>query len=301
MYGYIYKISTTKSNKVYIGQTTKSVQERFQVHIGAHNSQSKKTLHLYLAMQKYGLETFSVEQIDTANSQEELNEKERYWINYYDSIKNGYNMMEGGSDRNPMDSTITKEKHDAKMKSEEVRQKISKTLSETLKQKGRSEEYRQKISESQKDRQCFKKDNKITYTAGANITKINQLLADGWINITALKKEAKLNKNNVEKPKIKKQVKNYNPCRIFATRSIPVYCIINTGERYEFDSIIEAGRWWYENYKPFGEEYNVPTYQRKIEASIQGKEIKFGNKTHKKYKIITNIKWYKKEGSDANL
>ena len=32
MYGYIYKISTTKSNKVNIGQTTKTVEERYQLH-----------------------------------------------------------------------------------------------------------------------------------------------------------------------------------------------------------------------------------------------------------------------------
>ena len=41
MYGYIYKISTTKSNKVYIGQTTKTVEERYQLHLGARNSRSK--------------------------------------------------------------------------------------------------------------------------------------------------------------------------------------------------------------------------------------------------------------------
>lgn len=78
-----------------------------------------------------------------------------------------------------MNSSIVKEKHDNKMRSKEVREKISKTLSETLKQNGRSEAYRKKISDSQKDRQCFKKGTKITYTAGANIDKINQLTADG--------------------------------------------------------------------------------------------------------------------------
>lgn len=179
MYGYIYKISTTKSNKVYIGQTTKTVAERYRIHLGARNSKGKKTLHLYRAMEKYGIETFSVEQIDSANSQEELNEKERYWINYYDSIDNGYNMMQGGNDENPMSSDIVKAKHDSKMRSEEVRNKISKTLSETIKQNGRSAEYCEKISAAQKDRQCFKKGDKITYAAGADVEKINKLLADG--------------------------------------------------------------------------------------------------------------------------
>ena len=283
MYGYIYKISTTKSNKVYIGQTTKTVEERYQVHLGARNSKSKKTLHLYLAMKKYGIETFSVEQIDTAETREELNAKEKYWIDYYDSINNGYNMMSGGNEENPMNSSLVKEKHDNKMRSKEVRDKISKTLSETLKQNGRSDEYRKKISDSQKDRQCFKKDNKITYTAGANVDKINQLLADGWINIT----------------KEKKTSKNYKKCIQFATRSRAVYCILDTGERFEFDSILRAGKWWYETYRPFGESYSTATYQRKIEASIAGKDIIY-NSGHdsrsqgKKNNIIkiTNIKWF---------
>lgn len=255
MYGYIYKISTTKSNKVYIGQTTKTVQERFQGHIRACSSQSRNTIHLYLAMRKYGIETFSVEQIDIANSQEELNEKERYWINYYDSIKNGYNMIEGGNDENPMNSAIVKEKHDKKMRSKEVREKISKTMSELRLTKGFSEEHKRKINESRKKRKI---------------------------------ERAKLGLGFYDHPER------------MASRSLKVYCIINN-ERFDFDSILDAGKWWYDNYKPFGEIYSTATYQRKIKASIQGKEIKFGNTTHKNYKIITNIKWYKKEGSDANL
>ena len=46
-YGYIYKISTTKSDKVYIGQTTKTVEERYKIHLGARNSKSKK-IYIYI-------------------------------------------------------------------------------------------------------------------------------------------------------------------------------------------------------------------------------------------------------------
>lgn len=77
-YGYIYKIMTTESGKVYIGQTTKTVEKRFAEHLKSSAEETKKTLHLYLAMNKYGKETFSVEQIDVANDRNELNKKERY-------------------------------------------------------------------------------------------------------------------------------------------------------------------------------------------------------------------------------
>ncbi|MBP5469873.1 MAG: GIY-YIG nuclease family protein [Candidatus Riflebacteria bacterium] len=252
MYGYIYKISTTKSNKVNIGQTTKTVEERYQLHLGARNSRSKKTLHLYLAMKKYGIETFSVEQIDNAETREELNEKEKYWIEYYDSINNGYNMMPGGNDENPMNSDLVKEKHDNKMRSKEVRDKISKTMSELRLTKGFSEEHKQKIKASREKRKQERAALGLSF---------------------------------------------YDHPEHMASRSITVYCILfTTGEEYEFSSIKEAGKWWFENYKPFGEIYSIATYQRKIEASIAGKKIAYGCPTHKNYKVITNIAWFRKEG-----
>lgn len=45
----------------------------------------------YRAVRKYGKENFIIEQIDSATTQEELDEKEIYWIKKYDAINNGYN------------------------------------------------------------------------------------------------------------------------------------------------------------------------------------------------------------------
>ena len=87
-------------------------------------------------------------------------------------------MIPGGRNENPMNSKTIKDKHDAKMRTEEVRKKISKSLSDTLKKHGRSDEYRKKLSEVQKDRQCFKKGDKITYTSLNNTEKIEQLLSE---------------------------------------------------------------------------------------------------------------------------
>ncbi len=86
--------------------------------------------------------------------------------------------------------------------------------------------------------------------------------------------------------------KKLSHIKCFATRARAVYCILNTGERFDFDSILHAGKWWYDNYRPFGEIYSTATYQRKIEDSIAGKEIECGNKSHKRYTHITNIKWF---------
>lgn len=86
----VYKITNKINGKVYIGQTSKSLKERFQRHCCDAMSDRLDT-HFARAIRKYGKENFSPEIIDTATSEEELNEKERYWIHYYDSLNNGYN------------------------------------------------------------------------------------------------------------------------------------------------------------------------------------------------------------------
>ena len=87
---WIYKITNIQNNKVYIGQTIRPVEQRFQRHINdaIHNILDT---HFARAIRKYGAENFKIEIIDSAQSQDELNEKEQYWIRYYDAVYKGYN------------------------------------------------------------------------------------------------------------------------------------------------------------------------------------------------------------------
>lgn len=251
MYGYIYKITNTLNNKVYIGQTTRTVAKRFQEHLKSCSEQSKQTLHLYQAMNFYGKDVFIVEEIDYAVSQLELNQKEDYWIQFYDSINTGYNMMPGGSETNPMKSALVKEKHDLKMRTEATRTKISKTMSEYRLQHGFTDEHKRRIKESRAKRREERSAQGLSF---------------------------------------------YDHPEHMASRSIGIYCILDTGERLDFESILDGGKWWYATFKPFGDIYSDATYQRKIKKSIAGDKITFGNKNTKNYKEITNIQWYKKEG-----
>lgn len=103
--GLIYKIVNHKNNKVYIGLTTKTLEERWHGHKAQSYSGNQK--HLYSAMRKYGLENFTIEQIDESDDFKVLGEKERYWIEYYSSYNpdKGYNITRGGEsnqlDANP--------------------------------------------------------------------------------------------------------------------------------------------------------------------------------------------------------
>ena len=47
--------------------------------------------HFARAIRKYGPDKWQLEVIDSAETQEELNQKEQYWIRYYNSVEEGYN------------------------------------------------------------------------------------------------------------------------------------------------------------------------------------------------------------------
>lgn len=93
--GYIYKIINNINNKIYIGQTSRSIESRWKEHIIDSQNPDKQT-YLYKAFNKYGIENFSIEEIIEA-PQSELDELEIYYIKQYDSYNNGYNMTLGGS------------------------------------------------------------------------------------------------------------------------------------------------------------------------------------------------------------
>jgi len=93
--GYIYKITNDINNMIYIGQTSRSVDYRWKEHLTDVKTEST-TMPIHLAMRKYGIEHFCVELVEQCESSL-LNEREIYWINYYDSFHNGYNATIGGN------------------------------------------------------------------------------------------------------------------------------------------------------------------------------------------------------------
>lgn len=93
--GYIYKITNTLNNKVYIGQTIKTIEKRFQQHKNNSNKSYFSQIVLYKAFNKYGIENFVCEEIEQVENNL-LDEREKYWIEYYNSFFNGYNSTLGG-------------------------------------------------------------------------------------------------------------------------------------------------------------------------------------------------------------
>lgn len=92
----IYKITNLINNKSYIG-CSKNIEQRWISHksesIIENNPQYNYSIHK--AFRKYGIDNFSFEIVELL-SELELFEKEKYWINYYDTYNNGYNETPGG-------------------------------------------------------------------------------------------------------------------------------------------------------------------------------------------------------------
>lgn len=127
----IYQHINKENNKRYIGQTSQDPERRWRTN-GEGYSDSPK---FYEAIKKYGWDGFEHKIIEEGDSQEWANEREIYWIAYYDTFNNddkGYNMTPGGGN-------YMKEL----WKDPIFREKMCKTFSESRKRSWSNEEFAQ--------------------------------------------------------------------------------------------------------------------------------------------------------------
>ena len=88
MKSHIYVIRNCVNDKVYIGQTRLSLEERFNRHISDSKLECKQHRPLYLAFAKYGIDKFCIELIEDCDYSI-ADEREIYWIKQYNSNKCG--------------------------------------------------------------------------------------------------------------------------------------------------------------------------------------------------------------------
>ncbi len=98
--GNIYIIRCKLNNLIYIGQTILTINERFKQHIHSYKIDKNKdeiSRKLFKAFDDYGIDNFYIELLEDNIKNENLADREKYWINKYNSIysKNGLNMKQG--------------------------------------------------------------------------------------------------------------------------------------------------------------------------------------------------------------
>jgi len=146
----VYKITNIVNNKCYIGKTTRD-DKRLKEHLSRLKNNKHYNEYLQRSFNQHHEENFIFEIIDTAIMEEELNDKEIYWIDKYNSANPlyGYNLTYGGDGCKHNEITCAKlsEINKGKTYSEEYKQKMSVVL------KGRifTPEWKQKISDAKKN------------------------------------------------------------------------------------------------------------------------------------------------------
>lgn len=157
MYGYIYKTTNLVNGKIYVGQK-KSETFLKEEYLGSGKRLKSAIMH-------YGKDSFKVELLEKCSSKQELDEKEIYYIKYYDSqnLDIGYNLTKGGDGvvgAIAWNKGLTKEQDVRLIKSDETKKKHSESLKQAYKEGRRTNnwtlEARKKISESNKRRDLSK-------------------------------------------------------------------------------------------------------------------------------------------------
>jgi group I intron endonuclease len=155
----IYKITCLINNKVYIGQTIKTLKYRFQNHIRDAVVYKTKT-KIGRAIRKYGSENFVIELLEKVTDRALLDKVEEHWIAYFDSAHTGYNIKPGG--RGTKHTLSTKRKiakaNSKRIWTEEMRARMSEAIKSSALCKGKkhSEETKKKIGESNRGRKVSK-------------------------------------------------------------------------------------------------------------------------------------------------
>ena len=203
---FVYKITCRNNGKCYIG-VTKHPKQRYKDHCfdARHNS----PFPVHNAMRKHGIHQFDFEVIYGSKDEKYIREEmETYFINLYDSHRNGYNCTDGG------------EGTSGHIPTEETRQKRSKTMKEfhadptknveyraAMKAMAQRPEVRQQRSEAAKKRWAdpvFKGKMQAKYATEEQQTKRSQASARPCSEETKLKiRQAQIGQPKSEEQKAK--------------------------------------------------------------------------------------------------
>ena len=228
----IYKSTNNITGKVYIGQTILTLEKRIKNHL--IESKTNKKRPFLTSLKKYGSDNFTFETIDSANNLDELNDKEIYWINYYNSVSpNGYNITGGGQGKKMIRTEELGKRISNGLKNSEKWQKLLKNKEYLKKRetnfigwnKGKkfTPEHKEKIWKKNKER--ILDFNKSTSKKWIVVDKDNNI-----IRITG--KEEYFNSLGMDAGDVSRMSKTLNEGKN-RKRYNGYYCFINNGESDE--------------------------------------------------------------------
>ena len=272
----IYVFTNKINGKKYVGQSVNPT-ERYKQHLRNKNN---KHIIFYNAINKYGIDNFDFEIIETNIPIDKIDDREKFWIKELNSMKpNGYNMTEGGEgtqgyvhteESKQRMSMLKKGKYVGKNNpnygatwmcgennpnygkhlSDETKEKIS----IANKGKCRSEEVKKQISETSKSITHTEEWNKNVSIGLNNMSKEDKYkMINKRKETIKSKKEQGLweydctehfkNMSKEDKEIMYDKISNNNPRRK-DIKGIK----LDTNEEFVFQSIGKAGKWIHETY-----------------------------------------------------
>jgi group I intron endonuclease len=143
----IYLLRNNVNGKVYVGQSV-DICKRWYFHRLSANRGDKSPL--YSAMRKYGINEFSVQVLEECEVTK-LDEREAYWMDFYEARERGYNLMPAGQNGRVMDDAMRKWLSENSKKWKPTEEILEKMRAASTGKK-HSEETKKKMSESSKNR-----------------------------------------------------------------------------------------------------------------------------------------------------
>lgn len=143
IYGYVYKTTNLINGRVYIGQHKYNGWDKSYIGSGKI---------FEVALKKYGRKNFKCELIENCETKEDLDKKEIYWIAFYRSKTDCYNITNGGEGRSATHSKETRAKLSKSLTGRVISKEARENMSNAHKGIRVSEESKLKISKALKGR-----------------------------------------------------------------------------------------------------------------------------------------------------
>lgn len=154
----IYRIFCLENGKSYVGSTWKSFRSRWKQHLSKLNTNNHHSHEMQNAFNKYGTDKFVAEILEIVEKEENLLDREAYYIEKYDSYNNGYN-------ENPIPSRSPMLNTSSKIKSSETHKRLWEELEKSMTPEEFSL-YKQKYAENR-----GKAKGSVPWNKGIKMTK----------------------------------------------------------------------------------------------------------------------------------
>lgn len=135
----IYRIYNTITSKNYIGSTWKSFKSRWKQHLSKLDNNKHHSHEMQNAFNKYGTDSFVCEILEIVDDRNKLLDREAYYIDKYDSYRNGYN-------ENPTPSNSPMLNESSCKKSSETHKKLWESIKNSMTEE-EFEKYKQNYAE----------------------------------------------------------------------------------------------------------------------------------------------------------